>query len=293
MPSTPSDTQAVIDALEKRDLLKTLDLAPGVKVIARPDGVQIESIKDLVDEYSTAPERKRGTAELADLDSFIAHAKRFADEHSAIFADTTPAAPSLLSVLDYHEPGKGSPRFGSHRGRYAFPLSDEWKAWQKSDGATFDQKAFAEFLEDRIVDVADPEKAGDGIKALVAQIGTKLAPAARLLEVARGLTIHVNERVTQAFNTNTGEASIMYASQHDEQTKVGVPGAFLIAVPVFRNGPRYVVAARLRYRVNGGSIVWFYQLQQAAKRFEDAIADACTLAREGTGLPLFVGKPEA
>lgn len=68
-----------------------VDLGEGTKALAVPKGVEVQSLLPLLDELLEAP-----------LESFIAHAKRFADGDSALFADPSPTAPRLTSVLDYH-----------------------------------------------------------------------------------------------------------------------------------------------------------------------------------------------
>src|SRR4051812_4614409 len=139
-----------------------------VQVLVAGDGaggVKLHNLKPLLDEYLTNPERRKGTAQLGDLASFIAHVIRFKDEDSVLFADPTVTAPKLTAVLDYHRKGPtADPRFLQHRAIYPFPLSDEWKAWKAKDGQEISQQEFAEFLEDRISDVADPAEPGESAK---------------------------------------------------------------------------------------------------------------------------------
>ncbi len=209
----------------------------------------------------------------------------------------TGRAAVLVSVLDYHEGGpEGSPRFGKHRGHYPFPVSDEWKAWTGSNGAAkaMSQEAFAEFIENRIVDIADPSTAGVGVSAMADGIGGTFAMPAKLLELSRGLQVNVGAAVKNAVNLGTGEAQINYVTTHADATGAAlkVPTAFLIAIPVFVGGAPYQLAARLRYRVREGGITWFYELFRADAAFDHAVKEACTKAATDTGLPLFFGTPE-
>jgi len=260
------------------------------------DNLKVISLKPLLDEYLTKPERRKGVAALGDLESFIAHALRFKDEDSVLFADPTATAPKLTAVLDYHRSGaKSDPRFGQHRAVYSFPLSDEWKAWKAKDGAEISQQEFAEFLEDRISDVADPASPGESAKAFAQKVGVTFATPQRLIELSRGLSLHVGQQVKQAVNLQTGEVQIQYVTEHTDEKgqPLKAPGAFLITIPVFRSGAPYEIAARLRYRQKGGGVVWFYQLYRLDRVFEHAFNEACDQARTETALPLFVGAPEA
>lgn len=266
-----------------------------VTVLAVPKGIDVVSVKKYFDEHLDAPERREGTANLEDIESFIAHAKRFADADSALFACSNPASPALLSVLDYHRIGAASsPRFGRHRGVYSFPLSDEWKGWVARNAQVMDQAAFAELVENRITDVLDPAGAGETPTKLAEAIGCKFASPTKLLELSRGLSVRVGAKIRTAQNLATGEAALTYVSEHQDEhgAALKVPGAFLIGLPVFRNGAPYQLAVRLRYRVREGGITWFYELYRADRVFDHAFREACEHARTETGLPLYVGSPE-
>jgi uncharacterized protein YfdQ (DUF2303 family) len=251
--------------------------------------------KELLKEHMPAPDRRKGQANLTDLASFIAHVVRFKDEDSAIFADRSATSPALLAVLDYHRQGAdGAPRFGQHRARYAFPLSDEWTAWKGSNGKPFGQEEFARFIEDKLASVADPAIAGEGAKVFADLLSCGFASASKLLELSRGLTVHVGRRIVNHANLSTGEATLSFAEEHADTAgkPIKVPGAFLLALPVFRGGAHYQVAARLRYRVKGSEVVWSYELYRAEAIFDHAIGEACEIAQKATGLPLFLGTPE-
>jgi uncharacterized protein YfdQ (DUF2303 family) len=266
-----------------------------VPLLVLPEGLSTYSIKEFLDEYRTAPERRRGTASFTDLASFIAHTKRFADKDSALFAMDNTINPSLTAVLNYHlATAAGAPRFGDHRGEYRFPVSDEWQAWQAKNAKPMSQSDFAEFVETRIVDIADPGGAGESAKKLADSIGATFGSPSKLLELSRGLSLRVGAKLQSAVNLATGEAQMQFVTQHADENgaPIKVPTAFLVALPVFRNGAAYQLAARLRYRVRDGAVTWFYELHRADRAFDDAFREACKEAEKDTGLPLFFGSPE-
>jgi len=289
----------LIDRVEKYSAVEKVEIERGgpakVAVLSVPAGRTVLSIKKLLDEYRERPERRAGNAIHTTLDSFIEHADRFKDEHSVIFADVENIEQAkLISVLDYHEKtAAGRPRFGEHRGIYHFPLSDEWKAWTRKSGQ-LSQQDFAEFLEDRIVDVRDPSGVGESIRAFAEQLGVNLASPQRLLELSRGLTIRVGAKVVNHVNLSTGEAQIGFEEKHEGEAggSIKVPGGFAIAIPVFRGGAHYQIPVRLRYRIVESRVCWWLSLQRLDRYRDDAVAEACTKAKDATGLPLFFGKPE-
>jgi uncharacterized protein YfdQ (DUF2303 family) len=258
-------------------------------------GYEKHLVIDLLKEHQSAPARRKGQANLTDLASFIAHVNRFKDEDSVLFADRSTASPALLAVLDYHRKGAvGNPRFGQHRARYAFPLSTEWVAWASHNGKSMGQEEFARFLEDRLVDVMDPECAGDSAKAFVSLLSCGFASPSMLLTLSRGLSVHVGRKIANHANLSNGESTMSFVEEHSDAAgkPLKIPGAMLLALSIFKNGPRYQLPARLRYRVQGGAVSWSYELSRADAVSDHAIGEACDIAQKETELPLFLGSPE-
>lgn len=302
-PVRKSEAESVAEVVRKHIEPKLLESvrgnaqkAPFILAQKSAGGVEAISIKAIVDEYLEKPDRRKGTARLNDLASFIALATRFKDSDSALFADPSMTSPSLLCVFDYNPPGSDNKaaRFGQHRAYYSFPLSKEWQAWAAMDGKPMDVQKFAEFLEDRIGDVSDPITAGGEASKLVAKLGTSFASPQKLLELSNGLSLRVGQAVKQAVKLTTGEVQVHFVTSHtDEQGKpLMIPGAFLLTIPVFQNGAPYEIAARLRYRASDGKITWFYQMHRLDLIFEHAFEEACNRAVDETKLPLYVGNPE-
>lgn len=297
-PTEASSVANIVTRLTKPALLELVpatDAAGAIKVLVGPGG-DVFSIKKFIDEYRTGPERQRGTVTLHDLSSFVQLVIRFRDEGSAIFADrSNPAAPSLTAVFDYSRGNGAAPRFGEHRAVYPFPLSDEWKAWTSADKKPMSQAAFAEFLEGRIADVVDPLSALETTREIMESLLCKFASPARLVDLARSLTVRVESVVANQQNLSNGESMIRYDTVHTDErgAPLDVPGAFLTSIPVFRSDVRYQLAARLRYRVKEGKVTWWFDLYRAAETFDHAFSQACLVASANTILPLFFGAAEA
>jgi len=296
------EAEVILDFARKSVVPQLVDIATPdgrkaqVLVLPGQSGLTAQSVKPFADVYLTAPERRRGTATVKDLPSFIAHAKRFADLDSVLFAD--PDAPGLVAVLNYHRAGApGEPRFGDHRTAYSFPLSDEWKAWRDANGVdnVMSQKDFAEFIEDHVVDIGDPSTAGESAAKLAETIGGTFASPSKIRAVAREFGVRENSVVKGGTNLSSGETEIQYVTQHVDESglPLRVPSLFLIHIPVFKNGAPYQVAVRLRYRIKDGRALWFFELYGVEKVFQHAFDEAVKQAAAETGLPVFVGSPEA
>lgn len=292
MSAQQAEAAAVMEAAAKFAAVETIDLGT-YRVLSVPSGRQVISTKKFEDERRDAPERRQGTATFEELTSFIAWARRFADEDSVIFADVAGKAPKLTAVIDYHrKTAEGLPRFGQHRGVYTFPIADEWKRWTTL--GELSQADFAELLEERIGDVLDPGSAGDGARGFAAELGFGLATPSALLTLAKGLSVHVEQKVTSAQNLSSGEMQLAFEETHRDAKGdlLKVPGGFLIAVPVFRGSDLYQVPVRLRYRLRSGVLTWKLSLHRVNEAFLDAVKGACSTAASATELPLFYGTPE-
>lgn len=299
-----SENAALVAALEQYGTaqivrVETPDGESSVEVVASSDGsgkASLKSVKAFLDEYRTAPERREGTATLTTLASFCDHVKRFMDDHSVIFADVENRKDAkLIAVIDYHmKTFAGAPRFGKHRGVYQFPLSEEWKAWDKVDGKEMDQRAFAQHIEDRILDIMPPAEAGKFVQDFAANLGGSLASAQRMKELADGISIRVDTAVTNTQNLSTGEGQINFQETHGAEGggPLKVPKGFAIGIPVFKGGDVYSMPVRLRYRKHENKILWMFLLYRSDRVWDDAIKIACDFAHAETGRQLLYGRPE-
>lgn len=250
------------------------------------------------DRWRDVPAWRKGTANLTRIESFIDLVERFKGTHSVIFAVDDAQAPRLTAIFDYHESGPDHSAAAArrHKAEYAFPLSDEWKAWTKNDGQSMAMSDFAAFLEDRIVDViADAAPSSNAAKDFIKKTGGNIASPSKLIEIARGLQVNEASVLREARNLSTGEAEVVFQSEHLDAAgnKLTLPNLFMICIPVFaRSSSFYQILARFRYRKQGGSIVFWYDLWRADLVFEQAFSEACDLVKTQTALPLFLGTPE-
>ncbi|MCA1458050.1 DUF2303 family protein [Bradyrhizobium sp. BRP22] len=259
----------------------------------RANGVGIKDLKAHAETWRTAPERKKGTAKLATLDSFIDLTNRHKDANSVIFAQATWPNPSLTAVLNYNAGGAdGAARFGDHRFVYSFPITDEFKAWADHDSAPMSQGEFASFIEERVFELADamPEELDSFEKLL----RTQFASPSRMVELSRGLQVHVASGVKSGITLNSGEAEIQFVEEHRDTNgeKLTVPGLFMISLPAFIGGVPVRIPVRLRYRIKSGAIAWFYQMYRWKEFLRERVVADLQLARLETELATFEGSPE-
>lgn len=306
------DTETDGIVAQTRDLVEGY-IKPEVRNLTSPDGVVAPFVltpsgatsipATAFDDYRLFPARRKGTAALLSLDSLIEHANRFKDAGSILFADDDRNAPSITSIIDYHPAGAAdevTARFGRHRATFNFPLSDEWKAWSKANKAVMKMATFAEFVEERIIDVLhlipEEDELSFDLQKFINACGGEaiIATPQKLVELSRGLKVNEESVVKEVVNLNTGEGQILFQAQHSDGSgqPLRVPSLFLIAIPVFRNGPLYRLAARLRYRKTNEGIIFWYDLWRADRVFDHAFKEGCQRAQDETELPLLFGRPE-
>ena len=187
----------------------------------------------------------------------------------------------------------GEPGHGAHRIEYAFPVTDELTAWMKQNAAPFDQSEFATFLEEHAAELAAPS---NGERAEFESLfKAKFATPAELIALSRDLEVHVAGKWKQGVRLQSGERVVEVVEEHmnGKGEPITVPGLFMVSVAAFLDGENVRIPARLRYRIAGGSIVWFYQLYRPEFWIRARVRDDLAKAADATNLPAFEGAPEA
>jgi len=261
-----------------------------MKLGERPE---VTSLRTVIEDYRREPERRTGSAHVTTLRAFTDLVSRHKDEHSAIFAKTTWPNPSLTAVLDYHEREGGRPRHGKHRVHYAFPITEEWKAWIDHNGKPMSQVDFAAFLEEHTAELSAPldQEKSDYER----DFKERCALPNELIDLSRHLEVFQKASVKQGVRLASGERVIEFTDEHlnARGEKIEIPGFFMVSVRAFIDGEPVRIPARLRYRLAGGAVLWFYQLYRWDHFLRERVAEDLRIAGEETELPTFEGAPEA
>ncbi|MCC2608360.1 DUF2303 family protein [Neorhizobium petrolearium] len=303
---------AVAELAREKSLAVTTISAPSgakgiptsIPVLLDPKSGEATGIKSLFDDWRVTPEHKKGVARVTTLESFIDLTERHKTEHSVIFADTNWKQPRFVSIIDYHQMNienevdgggsfttLGAPDNGRHRIEYAFPLSEEWQAWVGCNKKAMNQVEFAEFIEDRIGELAAPHE--DEITYWEGKLGGKMGYPNELQLLSRGLKIHAQTRVSNIVTLSSGEGEISFEEEHRDMKgdKLIIPSLFIIQLPPFFQGEATRVPVRLRYRAKEG-ITWFYQLYRPDQYITEQVMRDLARAESATGLPAYQGAPE-
>jgi uncharacterized protein YfdQ (DUF2303 family) len=234
----------------------------GVPVAAVPPDFKLESLR----KFYEFPADDAGTVAVHSLSSLADYLKRHATGASAVFASRDCAL--ICGVIDWHAvDGAPSERPGwaRHRVEYKLEHTPEWKAWNGINGKAMSQDAFAEFLEENLPDVLEPD-------------------GASLLETASNLSGKKNTQFLSSRNLGNGDVGLVWK----EETEAGggvngdakVPGELLLKLPVFRGAEKattFDVKAFLRYRIREGKLTFEVKLHRPEKAVDlafDEVAHA-------------------
>lgn len=255
------------------------------------NGLSVTSLDSFFETLRTAPARRKGRATVTTLASFIDLVNRHKDEHSVIFAKSEWPDPSLTAVVDYHQTD-GVARFGGHRVHYAFPLTDEFRAWMAANGKMLEQRDFAEFLEEHAAELTAPYDAE--VVEYERLFKEKLATPNQLISLSRSLEIFVGAKIKRVERLQTGERTAVFETTHSNATgePVDIPGVFMVSVRAFVDGEPVRIPARLRYRAGAGEIKWAYQLYRPEFWLRAQVQNDLATVRAATGLPAYEGAPE-
>lgn len=259
-------------------------------LVIAPQGMNVAHVKRFVDEERTSPEILKGTTALHTCESFIEFANRYKSDNSAIFYNKNKQ--QITCVFDCATKEKTS--FEEHKAVYSFPFSKELRAWSDNNGEKMSQYDFAMFIEQNVLDLAEPpapDVESSALKEIRMRCGGLYAPVNKMVELSKGIAVRADEKAVIKHNLNTGEATINFTSEHTDINgdAVKVPNMFVIVIPVLDGGKAYQLPCRLRYRLNNGSVIWWYEVINLDKAIELAVNEELEAIKENIGLPVYYG----
>ena len=238
-----------------------------------PSGYQQKDITALVEQARDTPNRKRGTVALGDVPSLIAYCEdqAFMDE-GYIYAD--PDARSITAVFNDHRHIDYA-GWRDHRAVFSAEFTPEFKLWTQHNKQQKSQTDFAEFLEDNLADLQ-----GDD--------------AALLLNVASTIQATSGINFASARRLQDGQTQLTYNEVIDAKAgadgALKIPQTFTLGLRIFKNGGGYKLTARLKYRLGGGAVKFWYELERPERAVEDAFMGYVEEVREKSGYAVLVGK---
>lgn len=248
-----------------------IDLGDGVSRILTTNGAILPIVP--ADQLDTAarPHRVKQSVVVRECKSFLDYWNLYSDIESRAFADRDKN--QVVAVLDYHQTGDPNlARWGSHRLTLTLRFTEEWKTWTGKNGVKMTQAEFAEFLEDNALDIVEPS-------------------SATMVECASTLQAKNDVEFEQATNLQTGQVQMRYKEDIRGSWSNGnieIPKRFSILVPVYDGQEAVRVDARIRFRLSGSKLTFWYQLHYK-ERLERAAFAAIVEQVAAGGVSVFNG----
>lgn len=223
--------------------------------IAVPKGFDIKAIDN--EHLQEGPRRITARAELDDAESFLSYVNLHDSVSgcAAVWCTFNPVTYALQFEAVFDEHGLGSPGWRKHRAVFKPRLSVEWGIWvDKHNRKEHGQLAFAEFIEANEKDIA----AGD-----------RLPSSLDMQTMATAFEINADKRFKSKVRTQSGGVELEYVDTDDGATveRMKLFERFQIGIPVFwtireASDPvsAWPIQARLKYRVNQGAVLFWYDL---------------------------------
>jgi uncharacterized protein YfdQ (DUF2303 family) len=259
------------EALAAGSALANVRDVEGMPFVVVPEDYRVHELTSAL----PAPTRHKGTAELLDAASFVEYVVQFKEGGVTRLYFRTEPKPQFVAVLNDSDASK--PAWGDFRAIYNAPLSKEWVTWTGSDGKPMNQEEFALHIERNLPDIYSPA-------------------AADMLEIAQ--TFQAKKGVDFASGTRLSNGQVQFKFEETVQAKAGEKGQFEVpeqielVIPVFEGstiGDRLV--AKFRYRIDGGKLRMWYELDRPHKVLDAAVADLRKQIEEGVGIAALKGIP--
>lgn len=183
-------------------------------------------------------------------------------------------SPTLLGFPDYHEGPEAPTWAGDHKVRLDLEISEQFKAWMARIRKPFTQQEFANFLEDRLLDLQEPKPA-ELLKLVTTVRAIKRARFESGINLSRGtMQLEYKEDITNA-----------------RGGKLEIPETFKIAIPLFRFGERVTIDGRLRVEIgDAGSFSVMYLLNNVSELWDREAYGTLEEVANKIKLPLAIGE---
>lgn len=243
----------------------------GIYLVATADG-DVRQFDLTGPQYTGTLARKTGRTVVRDAASFLAYWTKHHDDASEVYADVEQL--SVTAVLDAH--AADEPGFGEHRLTLSLRRTKAWEEWLALDGKLVDQDRFANFLEDHLPELVDPD-------------------AATMLEIAQSIKATTKAEFQSSSRLQSGERKFVFTedvkASAGSRGDITIPEVFEIAVAPFEGAAAYKMRARFKYRLGGGQLALGYKLEQPEERARAAFADVLNAIAESVGTPVLNGTP--
>ena len=292
-----------------------------VPVLVVPKDVTTRGVADIVDAFEKTqpvPYRRRGTFIAADVASLVkwlsdnepegdfGHSPVFASGLETLNGEWRKPLLELIGIINYSS--REDAEWHDFKALHSVAVSFPWSDWGKRHVVDpqdpeeldkwFEQAEFAEFINDHIHDVDVPrtgEKPSEAVCRFMEATKLKdVATPSQLVDLSRGLKMYVKGDTEVRFDPQSGEGSLQYTEEHKGEggRPLKIPALFYIRIPVFFGRDPVLIGVRLRYRANGGKVLWSYSLFAPEIIVKEEFEKVISFVRN-SGRVVYLGRPDS
>lgn len=281
LTSPGSENQAAINAGIAIAAPAKLDTNGRFFGVTTPSGgdFRIVDLEDHREHHRDRPRRKTGTVVVHDATSFVAYLHKHGLTETEVYADLNTQR--LTAVINGHlgTTGDGIEDYagwGDHRVTLRLDVTAGWAAWTHLDRKWLRQLDFAEHVEDRLPDFVAPT-------------------GADMLELAQSFSANRSVQFESSRRTKSGETTLIYKEEETaaagRKGNMAIPDTFELGLVPFEGSEAYKVTARLRYRINDGTLTIGYILDRPEDVVRAAFLDIVEAVEDRSSRSVLRGVP--
>jgi len=180
----------------------------------------------------------------------------------------------VIAVFNDHRAADAA-GWRDHRAEFKAEFTPEFAKWQGNNAKQMTQTEFAEFIEDNFADITEP----------AAQV---------MLEMATTIQAKTDINFSSAKRLQNGQVQLQYTEVINASAGANgaleIPKEFSLGLRIFKNGEGYKLKARLKYRLHGGAIKFWYELDRPERAIEAAFEGYVETLREQSGYEVLLGE---
>lgn len=224
------------------------------------------------DRWAAKPRRVERVPLLTDAASFL----RYLDRRGALGNSAALEVWADLTHLRFTAILDGKDGWRGDRATLELTESPEWAAWTVRSGALRSQLDFADFIEDNLGSIAEPD-------------------GAVLLEIVQSMQGRSKVEWKSAEWIANGARSFAWVEEVDAKAgKKGtleIPAKFTLGLRPFIGSEPFKVTANLRYRITDGTLQIGFKLPDVGRIVEQAFNDVVAAVEAGVPVPVLRGRP--
>lgn len=221
---------------------------PGIEAeaLARPIAIVHKdyNLHDL-SQYLANPGRIETTVHIATPESFMAYWDRYCNEEESVLFSSGNEDDRILAaaVFDYHRVD-GTARPGKHVALLAPRMDPDFIEIRKESSAYMGHAELAEWLEEYLPAIAEPE-------------------GAYLMEAVLNMRAHRDVKFASKVSMRSNDAAFTYEENTTASSGVyelEIPKEIVFSVPVYEGGEPVRLKAALRYKLNGTTLTLCFKI---------------------------------